>query len=160
MTQAKPVGLPARPSSVLTLLHGHLLARISTSSASQQRGLVCVSLAFLLSRASEPIIDLLHQWIGLADSSSKDEDEDPESQPWADLGITRTPLSSANTETRWEYTFAARRMPQFVPRDVRRTLFEAGRSLRALREASGGLHPLCNADWPLRASWGWGANEV
>lgn len=121
---------------------------------------MCLALAFLLSRSSEPFLDLLHQWIGLSDSSSKDEDEDPNSQPWADLGITRTQLPPAEgVDVRWDYTFSARRMPQFVPRDIRRALFEAGRSLRALREASGGLHPLCRSDWPLRASWGWGGIE-
>ena len=46
-------------------------------------------------------------------------------------------------------------MPSFIPRESRRVLFEAGRSLRLLREASGGQHPLCSSSWRLRASWGW-----
>ncbi|CAK9781582.1 unnamed protein product [Cutaneotrichosporon oleaginosum] len=159
---AKPVGLPARPASVLSLLHAHLVANLSTASAEQQRGYVVLSLAYLLSHASKPFIDLLHQWIGLANDSRTEECEDPEAQPWADLGITRIPLPPVDgQDVRWDYTFSARRMPAFVPRNDRRTLFEAGRSLRALREASKGLHPLCSTDWPLRASWGWGRpNDV
>ncbi|BEJ16034.1 hypothetical protein CspHIS471_0506390 [Cutaneotrichosporon sp. HIS471] len=153
----KPVGLPARPASVLTHLHAHLVAHLSTATTEQRHSYVVLSLAYLLSHASKPFLDLLHQWIGLEDDSRTEECEDPEAQPWADLGITRKALPPADGyDVRWEYTFSARRMPAFVPRDDRRTLFEAGRSLRALREASKGLHPLCSIDWPIRASWGWG----
>lgn len=157
MDAAKPFGLPARPASVLTHLHAHLVAHLSTETAEQQRGYVSLSLAYLLSHASQPFLDLLHQWIGLADDSRMEESLDPEEQPWADLGITRESLPPTEVQdVRWGYTFSARRMPAFVPRDVRRTLFEAGRSLRALREASKGQHPLCSTEWPIRASWGWG----
>ncbi|GMK55327.1 hypothetical protein CspeluHIS016_0203830 [Cutaneotrichosporon spelunceum] len=158
----KPVGLPARPASVLTHLHAHLVAHLSIATAEQQRDSVILSLAYLLSHASKPFLDLLHQWIGLSDDSHVEKYEDPETQPWTDLGITRKPLPAADGyDVRWEYTFSARRMPAFVPRDDRRTLFEAGRSLRMLREASKGLHPLCSTDWSIRASWGWGrADEL
>lgn len=159
MDQARPLGLPARPASVLTHLHGHLLARLSASSEAEQQGPVTLALAYLLSRSSQPWLEQLHQWIGLADSSRADGDDDPDAQPWQDLGITRVWLPSGQGSARWDYTFSARRMPAFVPRDVRRTLFEAGRSLRALRAASGGLHPLCGTEWPLHASWGWGTDE-
>ncbi|KAL1411299.1 hypothetical protein Q8F55_002250 [Vanrija albida] len=159
ISQAKPVGLPAKPHAVLTLLHSHLVAQLSTSTDAGKSDGTTLALAYLLSRASEPFLALLQQWVGLADSSRIDDDEDPQSQPWADLGITRTRLPAADgIDVRWDYTFSARRMPAFVPRDARRTLFEAGRSLRALRDASGGLHPLCATDWHLSANWGWGSS--
>lgn len=144
---------------MLTLLHSHLLAQLSTSTDAGKSDGTTLSLAYLLSRASEPFLALLQQWVGLADSARIDDDTDPQSQPWADLGITRTRLPAADgIDVRWDYTFSARRMPAFVPRDARRTLFEAGRSLRALRDASGGLHPLCSTDWHLSANWGWGSS--
>ena len=116
-----------------------------------------LALAFLVGRASGPFLTLLHQWIGLADSSALDEDADPQSQPWSDLGITRSQLTTNEAgDARWDYVFSARRMPNFVPTETRRTLFEAGRSLRLLRDASGGLHPLCSSEWGLQAKWIWG----
>lgn len=117
---------------------------------------VALCLAYLLQHSSRPIFALLEQWIGVADSWRTDEDVSEESQPWEDLGITRSPMPPVNGELRWDYTFSSRRMPAFIPLDNRRVFFEAGRSLRALRDASSGLHPLCGTDWSIRASWGWG----
>ena len=113
-----------------------------------------LALAYLLQQASGPILHLLHQWLGVSDSRPLDESLDEESQPWTDLGITRRAVSSS--QTGWEYEFSSRRMPGFVPKEHRRTLFEAGRSLRILREASEGQHPLCNSNWSLKAEWAWG----
>ncbi|WWD17370.1 hypothetical protein CI109_101811 [Kwoniella shandongensis] len=148
--------LPSRAAFLLTHLYSHLLASLSTCSPSQQRGAVPLALSFLLSRASTPFLSLLHQWVGLIPSTQQDEDQDPTSQPWIDLGITRNALS----DDRWEYTFSSRKMPGFVPKEMRRTLFEAGRSLRLLREASGGLHPLCAGDWGMEAQWVWGEGAM
>jgi len=103
---------------------------------------------------------LLYAWLGLA-SSPADEDDDSTSQPWADLGVTRSSLPpSADGEPRWTYDFSSKRMPGFVPKDLRKTLFQAGRSLRLLREASGGQHPLCASTWALKTGWGWGEDRV
>jgi hypothetical protein len=78
-------------------------------------------------------------------------------QPWLDLGVTRIALASAeNGEPRWGYDFDEKKMPAFIPRESRRGLFEAGKSLRLLREASAGQHPLCAGNWEMKAGWGWG----
>jgi hypothetical protein len=134
------------------------LSHLSTASHAQQRGSIVLSLAYILSHASKPFLALLHQWVGLGTSPA--EEIDPDAQPWADLGITRESLPLGETgELRWGYTFSPRRMPGFVPREMRRTLFEAGRSLRLLREASGGGHPLCWNQWTLQSGWGWGQDS-
>lgn len=90
-----------------------------------------------------------------------DEDLDPASQPWSDLGISRTPTSRAeNGDPRWTFEFSSKRMPAFIPKESRRELFEAGKSLRLLREASGNHHPLCATEWALEIGWGWGEQCV
>ena len=105
-------------------------------------------------------MELLYAWLGLA-SAPADEDDDPASQPWADVGVTRSPLSpSADGDARWTYDFASRRMPGFIPKDLRKPLFQAGRSLRLLREASGSQHPLCASTWTLQTGWGWGEERI
>jgi hypothetical protein len=157
LDQTKPNPLPSRATSLLTHLHAHLLSRISTCSPSQTRSEPVLALAYLLRTSSQPLLALLHQWVGLSDISPADEVIDPDAQPWSDLGITRHALGSQ--ETRWEYTFSSSKMPGFIPKADRRTLFEAGRSLRLLREASGGRHPLCAGGWDLAGSWGWGEEK-
>lgn len=113
-----------------------------------------------MSRASQPLLSLLHQWVGLAEASTADEDVDPDSQPWADLGITRSRISHNRQQgLMWDYTFSASKMPRFVPKSDRRILFEAGKSLRLLRDASEGQHPLCAGDWGLTGHWGWGEDS-
>lgn len=160
LQQSKPTPLPSRATAVLTHLHAHLLARLSTSSPAQSRSEPVLALAYLLKTASQPLLALLHQWVGLADHSPADEVIDPDAQPWSDLGITRIPMPvSPNQEGRWEYTFSSSKMPGFIPKADRRTLFEAGRSLRLLREASGGRHPLCGGGWELAGSWRWGEDQ-
>ncbi|KAK4689060.1 hypothetical protein P7C73_g1043, partial [Tremellales sp. Uapishka_1] len=155
--QSKLAPLPSRASALLTHLYTHLLTYMTTSTFAQQRGHIVLSLAYLLSQSSKPFLTLLHQWIGLSSSlNPADDDVDPASQPWADLGITRKPLPPSEGELRWEYEFSSRKMPAFIPKEDRRMLFEAGRSLRLLREASGGEHPLCEGSWGLSSSWGWG----
>ncbi|KAK8864332.1 hypothetical protein IAR55_001579 [Kwoniella newhampshirensis] len=151
-----PQVLPTRASSLLTQLYSHLLASLSTCSPSQQRSAIPLALAYLLSRASTPFLCLIHQWVGLVPSTPQYEDQDPTSQPWADLGITRKTLP----DDRWEYSFSSRKMPAFIPKETRRTLFEAGRSLRLLRDASGGMHPLCSGDWGVESRWIWGAGAT
>jgi hypothetical protein len=157
--QTKPTPLPSRATTLLTHLHAHLLARLSTSSPAQTRSEPVLALAYLLKTSSQPLLALLHQWVGLSDTSPADEVVDPEAQPWADLGITRHAVPIAKQDPRWEYTFSSSKMPGFIPKSDRRTLFEAGRSLRLLREASGGRHPLCGGGWDLAGSWGWGEDH-
>jgi hypothetical protein len=103
------------------------------------------------------LLALLHQWVGLANSDAIDNDNEPESQPWTDLGITRKTIR--NEPGKWVYEFSAKRLPGFIPKESRRMLFEAGRSLRLLREASGGQHPLCAGGWGLDAKWSWGESR-
>lgn len=136
-------------------MYNHLTTALQNRVSSQLHVTLC--LAYLLQASTTPYLELLHQWIGVADSSRADEDVRPESQPWQDLGITRSLLPANGVH--WEYSFSPRRMPAFIPPDMRRTFFEAGRSLRALREASDGLHPLCWTDWPIKATWGWGEGK-
>jgi len=114
-------------------------------------------MAYLLKQASTSFLILLHQWIGLLDSSPMDEDMSIHHQPWADLGIFRIPLRGGTREARsWQYDFTPKMMPGFISKADKRTLFEAGRSLRQLREASDLQHPLCKSDWGIRADWVWG----
>lgn len=152
--------MASQASVLLTKLHAHFLASLSTSSPTQRHGSAVLALAYLLSRSSAPLLHLLQQWIGLADSSSIDEDTDADSQPWSDLGITRLAIPDGSDGVRWEYSFSSRRMPGFIPRSDRHTLFEAGKSLRLLREATGGGHPLCFGEWGLKGDWGWDENGI
>jgi hypothetical protein len=155
--QARPVPLPSRSAPLLTHLHAHLLAHLSTASSDQARGPVVVALAYLLKRSSRPLVTLLHQWVGLGERALADEDLDIDAQPWADLGITRKAIPAVrNAELRWGYTFSPSKMPGFIPKSDRKSLFEAGNSLRLLKEASNGQHPLCGEDWGLQGTWGWG----
>ncbi|KAL7421665.1 hypothetical protein Q5752_003434 [Cryptotrichosporon argae] len=148
--------MPTRAPSLLTHLHAHLLAHLATCSPTQQHGSVALALAFVLREASVPLFGLLHQWVGLADSSGIDADPDVEAQPWSDIGVTREKRDDGN----WEYSFSTRAMPGFIPKDVKKQLLEAGKSLRALRDASDGQHPLCASTWPVKASWGWGGEHA
>lgn len=159
LDQNKPVPLSSRATSLLTHLHAHLLARMSTSSPAQNRADPVLALAYLLKISSEPLVALLHQWVGLSANSPADENVDPDAQPWSDLGITRHSMPMSKQEPRWEYTFSSSKMPGFIPKADRRTLFEAGRSLRLLREASGGRHPLCGGGWEVAGSWAWGEEK-
>ncbi|EIW70720.1 hypothetical protein TREMEDRAFT_28786 [Tremella mesenterica DSM 1558] len=143
--------LPTRASTLITHVYNHFFAHYSVASPARKHGVMILSLAHLLSYSSGPLLILLHQWVGLTDAV---EDLDHTSQPWADLGITRT--ATPGEESGWEYHFSSRKMPGFIPKDVRRKLFEAGRSLRILREASGGQHPLCSGNWEIKTEWSWG----
>lgn len=155
--EAKAQALPSRGSSVLSHLYTHLLAHHSTGSPVQQRSPRVLALAYILSQASKPFMTLLHQWVGLTDSSALDDIGDPDSQPWADLGISRSQLPPRDgIDVHWQYEFSAKRMPTFIPKESRRTLFEAGRSLRLLRDASDGQHPLCGTSWGIEVDWKWG----
>ena len=159
--EAKAQDLPTRASCLLTHTFGHLLAHLSTASPKLLHGQTVLALAYLLAHASEPFMLNLHQWVGLAGSSSLDEDTNPNVQPWADLGISRTPLLAHDgMGVQWQYEFSAKKMPSFIPTECRRTLFEAGRSLRLLRDASGGQHPLCGCDWGIRVKWVWGEDST
>ncbi|WVW83821.1 hypothetical protein I302_105842 [Kwoniella bestiolae CBS 10118] len=151
LSSAEAFALPSKSSALLSHIYNHLLASISTSTSTPNTPLT-LALAFLFNKSIGPFLNLLRAWIGLADSSTQDEDADPTSQPWLDLGITRR-LTSSGT---WEYTFSSRKMPSFVPKSDRRTFFEAGKNLRLLREASDGSHPLCSGDWGLDHGFGWG----
>lgn len=145
-------------SIVLNNLYAHLLARSSTSSLNQCHDIPTLAVAYILQRTSQPLLALMDQWVGLAEASAADEDTNPDAQPWSNLGITRhgsTPPGSGKKQ-RWEYTFSASKMPNFVPKSDRHTLFEAGRSLRLLRDASDSQHPLCHGDWGVHGQWGWG----
>ncbi|OCF36677.1 hypothetical protein I316_01273 [Kwoniella heveanensis BCC8398] len=149
------LSLPSKASSLLSHLYAHLLASSSTSTTSTHAtSPATLAFAYLLSSSSEPFFTLLHSWIGLGDSTIQDDDPDITSQPWADLGITRRTLSTS--EGGWEYTFSTKRMPVFIPLGEARSVFEAGRSLRLLRAASAGGHPLCATDWGIEARWTWG----
>lgn len=152
----KPDPLPSRASVILDRLYAQLLARISTASPAQGQDRTTLALSFIMTRASQPLLTLLHQWVGLADSSTADDNTDPDSQPWADLGITRSHSSYGGAQRRtWDYSFSASKMPRFVPRSDRRVIFEAGKNLRLLRDASEGRHPLCTSNWDLAGDWGW-----
>ncbi|WVF71535.1 hypothetical protein IAT40_006343 [Kwoniella sp. CBS 6097] len=155
LTGSTALALPSRSSALLSHLYAHLLAAFSTSSTTA-RGTspTTLALAYLLSNSSGPVLTLLNAWIGLGDSSTQDDDNEAASQPWTDLGITRQRLNTS--EGGWDYTFSSKRMPGFIPREDARTLFEAGRSLRLLRDASAGGHPLCATDWGIEARWTWG----
>ncbi|ORY34063.1 Spc98 family-domain-containing protein [Naematelia encephala] len=158
LSETKPLPLPSRASSLLTHLYSFLLALLSTSSPAQQSDHTSLALAYLLQHSAKPLLDLLHQWVGL---TATEDDADPESQPWADLGITRTKnKKSSDGEIKWEYTLSARRMPGFIPVESRRVLFEAGRSLRLLRDASASQHPLSSGSWGIVGTWDWGSNAA
>ncbi|WVR07123.1 hypothetical protein IAU60_004164 [Kwoniella sp. DSM 27419] len=153
MSGSSALALPSKASSLLSHLHGHLLSMISVENTRHGGSPSTLALAYLLSQSSGPFIALLHAWIGLADSTIQDDDLDPSSQPWSDLGITRT--LSRPMDDKWEFSFSSRRIPSFIPKEDRRTLFEAGKSLRLLRDASSGMHPLCAADWGIQSKWDW-----
>ena len=88
---------------------------------------------------------------------TSDEELDSDSQPWVDLGVTRTAVRSSNSAgPTWTYEFDPKKMPSFIPKESRGTLFEAGRSLRLLRDATDNGHPLCSGNWGLQSGWGWG----
>lgn len=148
--------LPSRPASLLSHIYSNLLAEHQTSSPGSTGNPTVLCLAYLLQTATAPFLKLLHAWVGLTDSPAEIAATSADDQPWADLGITRLPRRGAmTTELLWDYEFSAKRMPAFVPKDVRRKLFEAGKSLRLLREANGD-HPLSSGGWGLEGSWGWG----
>ncbi|WWC61798.1 uncharacterized protein I303_104383 [Kwoniella dejecticola CBS 10117] len=149
ISSSEAVALPTRSSALLSHVYNHLLASMSTTFLHSQSSST-LTLAFLFSQAVGPFLALLKAWVGLSDSPSQDEDIQPDSQPWSDLGITRE-----MRQGHWEYTFLARRMPSFIPRSDGRNLFEAGKNLRILRGATGGSHPLCATVWNLDLGLKW-----
>lgn len=157
MDSSKPLGMPARASSLLSHLHALLTAQLSGSAGSSTSGMLCS--AYLLESASRPFLSLLDKWLGLGPvpMSTAEDGEDPYNQPWEDLGITRTITSGS----RVHFEFSSKMMPTFVPKPLRRGVFEAGKSLRLLKDASQGRHPLCTTTWDIITSWGWvGAQEA
>lgn len=141
---------------MLNIVYGLLDAQLAVQSPVDAPSEVAISLAYILGHSSGPLLTLLQQWVGLLDSDHIDHNDDPESQPWADLGITRSRRRRGDgASISWDYDFSSRKMPSFVPRDQRRPIFEMGRSLRLLREASGGQHPLCSGGWGVDVAWGW-----
>ncbi|WVQ72409.1 hypothetical protein IAR50_001961 [Cryptococcus sp. DSM 104548] len=149
LTSSRASALPTRASSLLSHLYSHLLSALSVCSTPTHS--IPIALAFLFSESSGPFMSTLHAWLGLL-PSSEDDDSSTDSQPWADLGITRIKVNE-----RWQYEFSSKSMPVFIPRDARRALFEAGRSLRILKEASDGQHPLCSTEkWDINIQWVWG----
>lgn len=142
--------LPSRASALLTHLHGQFLAILSTSPSQHHPS--AIALAYLLSQASAPFLNLLQSWLGFP--GTDDEDQSPGSQPWTDLGISRKLVGDA-----WKYEFSAGRMPGFVPKEARRILYEAGKGLRTLKVATNGLHPLCNIRQAIDIRWIWGDSE-
>ncbi|CAD6577663.1 MAG: hypothetical protein TREMPRED_002003 [Tremellales sp. Tagirdzhanova-0007] len=125
--------------------------------AAWERNLTVLALAYLFKCASVPFITLLNQWVGLSDSNFIDEGTKSESQPWADLGIARSGQSTQDgTDGVWEYHSTGKKMADFIPKEARARLFEAGRSQRLLKEASGGHHPLCRGSGGIEARWVWG----
>ncbi|WWC89400.1 uncharacterized protein L201_004324 [Kwoniella dendrophila CBS 6074] len=151
LSTSEAIFLPSRPSALLTHMYNHLLASLSII-ASYSHSPSSLALAFIFSKSVGPFLSLLRAWVGLSGSSAQDDDLDPNSQPWLDLGIIRKATHSGSLE----YTFSSRKMPSFIPKSERRTLFEAGKNLRLLREASNGTHPLCSGDWGIEVSVRWG----
>ncbi|ORX36749.1 Spc98 family-domain-containing protein [Kockovaella imperatae] len=143
----RPTSLPSRASYLLNGIYSRLLAHISTSSTITEETL---ALAYLLQECSTPVLSLLHSWLGLSSSDALHEDEDPISQPWTDIGITRKRLSGG----RWEYDLKLRHMPGFISEETAEEIFNAGKSLRLLREASPD-HPLSHASYSLPVKWKW-----
>lgn len=142
--------LPSRASTLLTHLYGQFMAILSTSASQHHPSAIAV--AYLLSQASAPFLSLLQSWLGFL--GIDEEDQSPGSQPWTDLGISRKLVGDA-----WKYEFSAGRMPGFVPKEARRILYEAGKSLRTLKVATHGLHPLCNIEQAIDIRWTWGDSE-
>lgn len=142
--------LPSRASTLLTHLYGQFMAILSTSASQHHPSAIAV--AYLLSQASAPFLSLLQSWLGFP--GIDEEDQSPGSQPWTDLGISRKLAGDA-----WKYEFSAGRMPGFVPKEARRILYEAGKSLRTLKVATHGLHPLCNIEQAIDIRWTWGDSE-
>nr|XP_019010892.1 uncharacterized protein I206_04195 [Kwoniella pini CBS 10737]OCF49673.1 hypothetical protein I206_04195 [Kwoniella pini CBS 10737] len=155
LSSSEAIAVPSRSSALLSHLYNHLLASMSTCASLSPQSPATLALAFLFSESSGPFLKLLKAWVGLSDSSSQDEDTDPNSQPWSDLGIVRTTYRG-----QWEYTFSSRRMPSFIPKDDRRTVFEAGKNLRLLKEATSGTHPLCSLQWDLDIGLIWGDDST
>lgn len=142
---------------MLNIVYGLLDARLAVQSPVEPPATPTVSLAYILSRSSGPILILLQQWVGLVDADHIDNNDDPNIQPWADLGISRHShqKTDGTSPMIWEYEFSPGKMPSFVPRHQRRAIFEMGRSLRLLRQASEGRHPLCSGGWDVAVGWGW-----
>ena len=138
-----------RPGALINWIYDRLIRTSSRARENPTGNESVATLAFLLQRVSEPYLRLLQQWIGLADASTLDADLIPFAQPWNDLGIER----SAGSDVGWEYRFDPSRTPDFFSDQQKTLLFEAGRSLRTLRAASDGRHPLCSTEWYLPLSW-------
>ncbi|WVO16224.1 hypothetical protein L204_103895 [Cryptococcus depauperatus] len=143
--------LPHRGSSLLSHLYSHLVSTLAVFP--NQHHPVPIALAYLLGHSTGPFFNLLHSWLGL-ESLPDEEYADPTHQPWTDLGITRQLVGG-----RYEYKFSSRLMPAFIPNEAKQILFEAGKSMRILDEASKGQHPLCDNDWGLETKWLWGEEE-
>ncbi|WWD02892.1 hypothetical protein V865_000934 [Kwoniella europaea PYCC6329] len=152
LSTSEAISLPTRSSALLSHIYTHLLASFATSSPSFSSSPSTLALAFLFRQSIGPFLTILRAWIGLSDSTTQDEDTDPNSQPWVDLGITRKLTSGGY----WEYTLSSRKMPSFIPKCDRRTFFEAGKNLRLLREASANTHPLCSSNWGVDVTFDWG----
>ena len=152
------VPLPSRASQLLSHSYAHLLSSLSVIGTSAPGTSSSLILAYILDQSSGPFFDLLGRWLGVGGTRKSDDELDPNSQPWSDLSITRSRLNEIEDgRARWSYEFEHRKMPSFIAKETSKTLFEAGRSLRQLREATNGRHPLCSGSWDLRTGWGWGA---
>ena len=101
----------------------------------------------ILSRVSNPFLEFISEWIGIQPEASLPYTKAPHSKPWQKSFVRAEDRiwiddQGASSHTP-DFILDESRVPSFVPKEDVNTIFEAGRSLRFIREFHG-EHPLVN----------------
>lgn len=138
------------PNAILSNIYTELTASPAVTGPPSAR---TVALAFMLQHVSQPFLQLIAAWVGLApESSIVSAAITRRDQPWADLGITEH-STYIHGRVKVDYTFDHSALPIFVSPEIGQKIFEGGKSLRLLREASPG-HPAAD-HWEVPLAWEW-----
>lgn len=144
--------LPDTSSALLSHIFSHLKSLDLRSKPSPST----MAIAYMFQHATGPYLSLIAAWLGLQPDTIDYDDGPISSDPWVDLGIVRSIRTVAGQE-KYEYDFHPSTLPSFITPELGRKVYEGGRSLRLLKEASPG-HPAC-AEWGVALHWRWSLDE-
>lgn len=138
-------------NTLLSHIYNELVANISKSDTVNNKQ---IALAYFMRTTSRPLFQLIAAWVGLlpepsalpAFSLKRDQ------QLWIDIGITQHTTYFAGN-IKHDYTFDTTALPAFISPAIGERIYEGGKSLRLLRDASPG-HPAAE-HWSVPFVWNW-----
>ena len=154
LTDSQPLDLDSshsRPLGSTNDILSHLYDALVASATSDANSSKTTALAYVLQHTSRPSFQVIAAWVGLQPDTSNSSTKTYR-DAYIDIGITQHTLDSGS-HSKSEYTFDPSLLPSFISPEVGQRIFEGGKSLRLLREASPG-HPAAE-HWDVPFTWKW-----